>query len=148
MLLHLEASLAAPPPWLLEDAVGLFDAAVEVGWSVDGAPGFVYTVDWERRPVVRNRMHWVHAEAMAAAAVLHRRTGEERYAAWLRRFEDFTWRYLVDEARGSWHHELDEANRPSRRIWHGKPDTYHAYQALLLLRADLAPSLAVQLAAR
>jgi hypothetical protein len=31
-------------------------------------------------------------------------------------------------------------------IWHGKPDVYHAYQALLLTRMPLAPVLSVQLA--
>ena len=31
----------------------LFDAAVREGWAVDGADGFVYTVDWSGQPVVR-----------------------------------------------------------------------------------------------
>ena len=30
--------------------------------------------------------------------------------------------------------------------WRGKPDVYHAYQALLLARLPLAPPLSVQLA--
>ena len=148
LLLHLEASLADPPSWLLEDAVALFAAAVETGWSADGAPGFVYTVDWDRRPVVRHRMHWVHAEGIAAAAALARRTGDGRYAARQAELESFVARHLVDRARGSWHHELDEHNVPSSDTWRGKPDVYHAYQALLLTRAALAPSLAAQLAAR
>ncbi len=146
LLLHLEASLAAPPSWLLDDAVALFATAVDVGWGVDGEPGFVYTVDWERRPVVRHRMHWVHAEGVAAAAALHRRTGDASYAERQRELEEFVSVHLVDLDGGSWHHELDEHNRPSRVTWKGKPDVYHAYQALLLRRADLAPSLAVQLA--
>ena len=33
----------------------LFEASVNEGWTVDGADGFVYTVDWEGRPVVRER---------------------------------------------------------------------------------------------
>jgi mannose/cellobiose epimerase-like protein (N-acyl-D-glucosamine 2-epimerase family) len=147
LLLHLDATLVSPPGWLVEDARGLFDAAVRSGWSVDGEPGFVYTVDWERRPVVRSRMHWVHAEALAAAAALHRRTGETSYAAWQQRFEDYIDGFLVDREHGSWHHELDEHNRPASRTWQGKPDVYHAYQALLLARMPLAPVLSVQLAA-
>ncbi|MDQ2781543.1 MAG: AGE family epimerase/isomerase, partial [Actinomycetota bacterium] len=35
---------------------------------------------------------------------------------------------------GSWHHELDEQNHPSSNVWEGKPDVYHAYQAMLLPR--------------
>jgi len=76
LLLHLHAALAAedgaagPPRWLVDDARALFAAAVERGWAVDGADGFVYTLDWTDRPVVRSRMHWVLAEAIAAAAAL------------------------------------------------------------------------------
>jgi mannose/cellobiose epimerase-like protein (N-acyl-D-glucosamine 2-epimerase family) len=64
LLLHLEASLASPADWLLPAAVGLFDRAVADGWAVDGAEGFVYTTDWDGTPMVRDRMHWVVAEAM------------------------------------------------------------------------------------
>lgn len=145
LLLHLEAG-AESPRWLLEDARGLFDAAVEVGWAADGAPGFVYTVDWERRPVVRSRMHWVHAEALAAAVALHRRTGEGAYAAWRARIEEYIEEYVVDTADGSWHHELDADNAPAATVWRGKPDVYHAYQALLLTELPLAPVAAVLLA--
>ena len=42
--------------------------------------------------------------------------------------------YFVDETRGSWRHELDPRNRPSSHVWEGKPDVYHAYQAMLLPR--------------
>ena len=57
----------------------LFDRAVIDGWAVDGAPGFVYTTDWSGQPVVRQRMYWVLAEAIAAAAALHQHIGSGRY---------------------------------------------------------------------
>jgi len=145
LLLHLEAGTDGPPRWLLEDARGLFDAAVESGWAADGRPGFVYTVDWQRRPVVLSRMHWVHAEAIAAAAALHRRTGTDAYERWQAAFENFVEEYVVDTAGGSWHHELDADNAPAATVWHGKPDVYHAYQALLLAELPLAPVAAVLL---
>ena len=64
LALHLRAGLgSAAPDWLLPDADSLFDASVREGWAVDGTDGFVYTVDWTGRPVVRERMHWVAAEA-------------------------------------------------------------------------------------
>ena len=40
--------------------------------------------------------------------------------------------HLVDERDGSWRHELDAQNRPSSRVWSGRPDVYHAYQATVL----------------
>ena len=147
LLLHVEATLGADAPaGLLDTSRLLFDRAVADGWDVDGAPGFVYTTDWDGTPVVRQRMHWVVAEAVAAAAALHRRTGEEDYS---RRHAEW-WRYVVDHVRdterGSWHHELDPANRPQASVWPGKPDLYHAVQATLLPRLPLAPGLARALA--
>ncbi|PKH43804.1 Mannose or cellobiose epimerase, N-acyl-D-glucosamine 2-epimerase family [Nocardioides alpinus] len=143
LLLHVEATLGErAPAGLLATSRLLFDRAVADGWDVDGAPGFVYTTDWDGAPVVRERMHWVVAEAIAAAAALHRRTGEqvyaERYAEW--------WGFVVDHVqdveRGSWHHELDPTNQPQASVWPGKPDLYHAVQATLLPRLPLAPGLA------
>ena len=151
LLLNLEAALTRAgleaPAWLLDDARGLFASACRDAWLADGAPGLVYTLDWQARPVVRARLHWVQAEASAAAAALLRRTGEPDYEAWYRRFWEFTASHFIDLQEGSWHHELDTGNRPAASIWPGKPDLYHAYQAVLLPRVALAPSLATALAA-
>nr|WP_288359370.1 AGE family epimerase/isomerase [uncultured Pseudomonas sp.] len=151
LLLHLEAALLRAgleaPGWLLDDARGLFDSACRDAWHADGAPGLVYTLDWHAQPVVRARLHWVQAEASAAAAALLRRTGESDYEQWYRCFWEFTGRHFIDLCQGSWHHELDTENRPAASIWPGKPDLYHAYQAVLLPRLPLAPSLATALSA-
>lgn len=146
LLLHLESALPAPPRWLADDARALFDTAVRVGWEVDGAPGFVYTVDWDGAPVVHARMHWVVAEGIAAAAALRRRTGEDAYLHWFDTWWSYAREHLVDLDRGSWHHELDRHNRPADTVWTGKPDVYHAFQATLLPQLPLAPSAPVALA--
>ena len=146
LTLHLRAALgSSAPDWLLSDARSLFDNAVAEGWSVDGADGFVYTVDWEGRPVVRERMHWVAAEATMTAAALHAATGDPSYAQWYRTWWDHIADRFLDRAGGSWHHELSPANRPSSTTWQGKPDVYHAFQATLVPRLPLAPTLAVAL---
>ncbi|RKS06947.1 mannose/cellobiose epimerase-like protein (N-acyl-D-glucosamine 2-epimerase family) [Nocardiopsis sp. Huas11] len=146
LLLHLESALAAAgdpvPDWLVTDAELLFEHAVRRGWAVDGADGFVYTLDWEDRPVVRERMHWVVAEATMAAWALARRTGGERYTRDYERWWDYADRFHVDRELGSWRHELDAANAPAATVWPGKPDVYHAYQAVLLPQGDLAASIA------
>lgn len=150
LLLHLEAAREcaglARPGWLLVAARGLFDSACHHAWEADGAPGLVYTLDWHNQPVVRQRLHWVHAEASAAAAALLRRTGDAQYQRWYDCFWRFICEHLIDPVNGSWHHELDARNRPSETIWAGKPDLYHAYQAVLLPGLALAPSLATALA--
>jgi sulfoquinovose isomerase len=148
LLVQLEASLDAPPDWLSTAAGALFHAAVDVGWAADGKPGFVYTLDWDDRPVVTNRLHWVVTEAIAAAAALHQRTGEGFYERWYRTFWDHAATAFIDHERGSWHHELDADLTVAAGTWDGKPDLYHAVQATLLPRLALTPSLAVQLAAK
>lgn len=145
LLLHLDAALETPPNWLTEAARELFGTAVRVGWSADGSPGFVYTVDWDDMPVVRERMHWVIAEAIAAASALATRTGDSEYVRWYETFWDYARTYVIDQHRGSWHHELDDRNRPSATVWQGKPDIYHAVQASLLPQVPLAPTLSLAL---
>lgn len=146
LLLHLEASLPSSPTWLLEAATELFSASVNIGWAADGRPGFPYTLDWQDRPVVAARMHWVIAEAIAAAAALHERRGDPAVEAWYRCFWDHVETHFIDRVNGSWHHELGADLRPASGTWGGKPDLYHAVQATLLPQMDLAPSLAAQLA--
>jgi sulfoquinovose isomerase len=142
LALHLRAALGdEAPAWLLDDAVALFGAAVRDGWAVDGADGFVYTVDWDGRPVVRERMHWVAAEATATAAALWSATGDPSYEAWYRTWWDHVATVFIDHRLGSWHHELDPQNRPGGVTWRGKPDTYHAFQATLVPRLPLHPPL-------
>lgn len=143
LALHLHAALGpAAPAWLLDDARSLFDASVREGWAVDGADGFVYTVDWTGRPVVRQRMHWVAAEATAVAAALHTATGDASYAAWSQTWWQHIEDHFLDLEHGSWRHELGPDLTPSSLTWAGKPDTYHAYQACLIPRLPLAPTLA------
>lgn len=144
LCLHLHASLdalsgAAAPEWLLEAARGLFERAAADGWQGDG---FLYTTDWSGHPVVEDRLHWVVCEAIAAAAAIHRVSGdvadEERYRMWW----DLAERTFIDRDGGSWFAQVDKHNRPATTVWSGKPDTYHAVQATLLPRLPLAPSLA------
>ena len=140
LLLHLRAALDAPPAWLLEAARGLFERAAGEGWAAPG--GFVYTTDLKGAPVVARRLHWVVAEAIGAAAVLHEATGAAEYEAWYRRAWDFADLHLRDRTHGSWRHELDSGLNPVEGTWSGKPDVYHALQAALLPRLPLAVSIA------
>ena len=85
------------------------------------------------------------AEATAAAAALHAATGEPEYDGWYRTW----WQHVADHFRdtehGSWHHELATDLAPSSVTWAGKPDIYHAFQATLIPRLPLAPTLAAAL---
>jgi len=135
------------PAWMADAAAHLYDRAVSDGWDADGAPGFVYTVDWQGAPVVHERMHWVVAEAIGAAAVLYRRTGEDRFGDDYDRWWAYAREFLIDPEGGSWWHELDQHNAPSSLVWQGKADLYHAVQATLIPRLPIAPALSSSLAA-
>lgn len=144
LILQLEASLTDDMiESLFESATGLFARAMIDGWNVDGAPGFVYTTDWEGTPVVHDRMHWVAAEAIAAAAALYQRTGREAYADWYQQWWEYAITHLMDHENGSWHHQLDRNNVVTDTVWPGKPDLYHAFQCALIPALPLNPALAM-----
>ena len=142
LLLELEAALDEPPTWMVDAAVSLFDTAVRDG-SIDDT--LAYTTDWEGKPVVRERFHWVMAEATAAADAVARRTngsiGPAEANSWYRAIDT----HFVDRDTGSWHHELGDDLRVSTRTWPGQPDAYHIVNAMLLPDAPLTPTLAQSL---
>ena len=148
LLLDLEAAQAEPPAWLAEAATALFDTAVADAENRDGHPGLIYTVDENGQPVVSARLHWVACEAVLAADALHRRTGQPRFAAAASRWWDEINRYFIDRKRGGWWQELAPDLTPASSTWSGKPDVYHAYQALLFPSLPLSPAAAVALAVR
>jgi sulfoquinovose isomerase len=161
LLLDLEAALAAPaapgsasaaspapPAWLPEASVALFDAAVTDAEARDGHPGLLYTVDSAGQPVITARLHWVACEAVLAADALYRRTGEARFAAAATRWWADIDRYFIDRQAGGWWHELTPAMTPATGTWSGKPDLYHAYQALLIPSLPLTPTAALALTHR
>jgi mannose/cellobiose epimerase-like protein (N-acyl-D-glucosamine 2-epimerase family) len=132
LALHVRAVTDDPPGWLLADAVALFDAAADRGWAADGEEGFPYTLDWDDRPVVGARMHWVVCEAVAAAAVLAEVTGNPRYPELRGRWLDHGETRFADPSTGSWHHELTPSGDVATGTWAGQPDVYHLAQMLLL----------------
>jgi mannose/cellobiose epimerase-like protein (N-acyl-D-glucosamine 2-epimerase family) len=133
--------------WLTDAATRLLDEAERAGWAADGRPGFVYTLDWQDRVVVDARMYWVIAEAVLAADAVSRATGDTRVADRADRWWTEIESRFVDRDRGSWIHEVDRSGNPSQVIWSGKPDVYHAYQAVLFPDLPLAPTSAAALRA-
>jgi sulfoquinovose isomerase len=148
LLLDLEAAQGEPPAWLPAAAVALFDQAAADAEDRDGHPGLIYTVDENGQPVVSARLHWVACEAVLAADALHRRTGEERFAAAAARWWAEIDRYFLDRERGGWWQELAPDMTPASGTWSGKPDVYHSYQALLFPDLPLSPAAAAALARR
>jgi mannose/cellobiose epimerase-like protein (N-acyl-D-glucosamine 2-epimerase family) len=145
LCLQLGASLDNPPEWIPEAAEALYDRALSDGWNSDGAEGFVYTTNWVGQPVVHERMHWVLAEAMGASAALTT-SGVRDTTSDLERWWAYAKQHLIEPENGSWFHELDRHNQPSALVWSGKPDIYHALQAVLIPRLPLTPAIVPALA--
>ncbi len=127
--------------WILDSAKSLYEIARNFGWAADGSPGFVYTIDWQKKPVVKSRMHWVASEAVMTAFTLWDVTGEKDY------LDDYYnwWSYIqanvIDKQFGSWHHELDSSQKVTSKTWSGKPDVYHAFSACIFPILPLGASL-------
>lgn len=130
----------------IEAAENLYNRAVSDAWNADGAPGICYTTDWNGKPVVHDRMHWTLAEAINASAVLHRVTGNEKYAADYAELMKYLDEKVLDHVNGSWFHQLDRENNLLETVWPGKSDIYHALQATLI--PYYAPGLSIAVAVK
>lgn len=126
--------------WIEEGATKLYECAKKYGWNADNSPGFIYTMDWQMRPVVHSRMHWVTAEAVMAAYVLWQITGDKKFLTDYDNWWSFIDRHVIDREFGSWHHELDSQLHVIETTWPGKPDIYHALNACLLPLLPFQPS--------
>ena len=129
----------------IEAAEQLYNRAVADGWNADGAPGIVYTTDWNGTPVVHDRMHWTLAEAINTSAVLFRVTGREKYAEDYAGYLEYLDETVRDHTNGSWFHQLDERNHLMETVWPGKSDLYHALQSMLIPYARTDVSIAAAL---
>ena len=128
-------------------AAALYDRAIADGWNADGAPGIVYTTDWDGMPVVHDRMHWTLAEAINTSAVLYRVTGKGQYGKLYSEFMEYLDEKVLDHKNGSWFHQLDEKNEVIGTVWPGKSDIYHALQATLIPyhRVDVSIAVSVKM---
>lgn len=123
-------------------AAELYNRAIADAWNSDGAPGIVYTTDWEGKPIVHDRMHWTLAEAINSAAVLYHVTGKEKYASDYAEFMAYLDDKVLDHVHGSWFHQLDRENNVIGTVWPGKSDIYHALQAVLIPYSTVDVSIA------
>jgi mannose/cellobiose epimerase-like protein (N-acyl-D-glucosamine 2-epimerase family) len=119
-------------PWLLDAAQGLFAKTTAIGWNAKTG-GFYYTLDWSDRPDRADRYWWPCAEGIGAAAVLAAVCPDDpTYEMWYRRIWGFVDAHLIDHRHGGWYAELDENLARVTKVFHGKPDIYHALQACLI----------------
>ncbi|MDE2278450.1 MAG: AGE family epimerase/isomerase [Xanthomonadaceae bacterium] len=124
--------------WIVPTARHLFDTAVKHAWD-ETYGGLCYGFAPGGNVCDDDKYFWVQAESLAAAALLHARTGDAGYAAWHDRLWAYSWQHFVDHEYGAWYRILTRDNRKysDEKSPAGKVD-YHTMGAcheLLQLRA-------------
>ncbi|MBU1304594.1 MAG: AGE family epimerase/isomerase [Alphaproteobacteria bacterium] len=117
--------------WMTDAARNLFRQSIELGWDKQHG-GFFYTLDWDNKPIMREKLWWPVSEAIGAAAFLSAYDRDDYFQSWYRTLWDFAENHVIDHARGGWLSELKEDLTPTSRLFVGKPDIYHALQACLV----------------
>ncbi len=117
--------------WLPEAARSLFVRAVADGWDL-ATGGFYYTLDYDMRPLVRDRYWWPCTEGIGAATFLNVLDGAPVYEEWYRRIWDWCATNLIDRANGSWRPQVNDALVATTGPFFGRTDIYHALQACLI----------------
>lgn len=117
--------------WMTEAARSLFRRSIELGWDHKHG-GFFYTLDWDDKPAMREKLWWPVSEAIGAAAFISAYDMDPYFQHWYRRLWDHAENHVIDHARGGWLSELSEDLTPQSKLFVGKPDIYHALQACLI----------------
>lgn len=108
----------------------LIAQALSDAWKPSG--GFAYTLGTDGK-VSRPALYWWPVtEAIGAMATLQDLDGRAEDEDWYRRLWTFANDHLIDHDHGGWFPELDDALRPTDRLFKGKPDIYHSVQAALI----------------
>jgi mannose/cellobiose epimerase-like protein (N-acyl-D-glucosamine 2-epimerase family) len=96
--------------WLLPTARHLFDTALARAWD-DEYGGIVYGFAPDGGVCDDDKYFWVQAESLAAAALLHARTGLDTYDVWYGKLWAYAWDHLIDHRYGAWFRILTRDNR-------------------------------------
>ncbi|RDI97595.1 AGE family epimerase/isomerase [Dyella solisilvae] len=129
--------------WLAPTAKHLFDTALTRAWDSEHG-GICYGFAPDGRVCDDDKYFWVQAESLAAAALLHARTGLAEYDEWYVKLWDYAWRHFVDHRHGAWYRILTRDNRKmdDEKSPAGKTD-YHTmgacYEVLELVREGGVP---------
>jgi mannose/cellobiose epimerase-like protein (N-acyl-D-glucosamine 2-epimerase family) len=134
--LLLQLDQHSPQAWHLQRARELFDAAAPSAWDSEHQ-GFIYGYDPAGAPYDCDKYGWVQAEAMAAAALLRRATGDASYRDWYERAAHYAWQHFVDQRTACWYRirKPDNASLDEIGCFSGLSD-YHSigtYAQLLRL---------------
>ncbi|WP_109124151.1 AGE family epimerase/isomerase [Dyella sp. C11] len=129
--------------WLVPTAKHLFDTALARSWDNEFG-GMAYGFAPDGTVCDDDKYFWVQAESLAAAALLHARTGLPEYDTWYEKLWAYSWEHFVDHKYGAWFRILTRDNRKydDEKSPAGKTD-YHTmgacYEVIALVRDGGVP---------
>lgn len=101
---------------LHEKAETIFNYAIESGWDNEYG-GILYFIDCLGRPPEAYehdmKLWWPHNEAMIAALMLYRDTGNGKYLDWFDRVADYSKKFFSDPQFGEWFGYLRRDGKPT-----------------------------------
>lgn len=124
------------PDWIPR-ASEVIKAELEFGWDREQG-GLYYFMDVLGKPHVElqwnMKLWWVHNEALIAAAMAYRLTGQAEFADWFDRLHEYSWARYPDPAYGEWFGYLDRYGKPTHFLKGGKwKGFFHLPRMLLVL---------------
>src|SRR5688572_29906399 len=78
---------------------------------------FFYTLDWDNRPLLRQKLWWPMCEAIGACTFLAKHFDDPIYEEWYRRFWGLCNNRFIDHRLGGWRHELTEDLGPGTSLF-------------------------------
>lgn len=135
------------PDWIPR-ASAIILAEFEFGWDREHG-GLFYFMDVLGKPHVElqwdMKLWWVHNEALVAAALAYRLTGQAVFADWFDRLHDWTWTRFPDPDYGEWFGYLNRQGQPTHLLKGGKWKGFFHLPRMLLVCGDIlaAPPAAV-----
>ncbi len=129
--------------WLVPTAMHLFDTALARAWDEKNG-GIAYGFAPDGSVCDDDKYFWVQAESLAAAALLHARTGLAVYDDWYGKIWAYSWEHFVDHKYGAWYRILTGDNRKidDEKSPAGKTD-YHTmgacHEVLALIESGGVP---------
>jgi len=104
--------------------------ALSDAWDVNNG-GFVYTLDFNGEPDVKDRYWWPVTEAIGTMSALLKTDATPDDVDWYESLWSFAQDYFIDHELGGWFPEIDTNGVVTEKQFVGKPDIYHSIQAAL-----------------
>ena len=97
------------PAWVLPTAERIFDVGCEHGWDPERG-GLYYAFGADGEALDKNKYYWALAEMLAAAGLLAKATGKQKYWDWYNKAWAYAVAHFIDGERGGWYPMVDPDN--------------------------------------